>query len=206
MWAFESSPARRRQPGTARQTGVAAVEFALVAILFFMLLFFTIDLSRAIYMWNTLREVSRRAATAAANTDVADQAAKDLLRQNAVFRTTPGPLAWGAPVTDQHIRIDYFSLARDANGAQTLQAIPTANLPACPARNRLNCETDQNAGNCVRFVRVRLCATGTDESSCDPIPYRSLTSLYSFSVNLPTATMVVKAETLGYQPGMALCP
>lgn len=195
--------ALRRLP---RQAGVAAVEFALVAIMFFSLLFFMIDLARAIYMWNTLLEVGRRAAIAAANTDVADETAKDAIRQNAIFRTSAGTLSWGAPVTDQNVRIDYFSLSRSSDGTETLQSIPTALLPACPARNRINCSANPNGDNCVRFVRVRICATGTDEGICNPVPYQSLTSLYSFSFGLPTATTLARAQTLGYQPGMASCP
>lgn len=199
MWR----PPLRRIP---RQAGVAAVEFALVSLLFFTLLFFMIDLARAIYMWNTLLVVSRRAAIAAANTDAADEAAKDMARQNAIFRTSAGTLSWGAPVTDQNVRIDYFSLARSSDGTETLQVIPTALLPACPTRNRINCRADPNGANCVRFVRVRICSTGGDEGTCDPVPYQSLTALYSFSFGLPAATTVVRAQTLGYQPGMASCP
>ncbi|MBA5606932.1 pilus assembly protein [Duganella sp. FT3S] len=189
-----------------RQAGVAAVEFALVSLLFFTLLFFMIDLARAIYMWNTLLEVSRRAAIAAANTDVADEAGKNLARQNALFRTSAGTLSWGAPVTDQNVRIDYFSLARSSDGTETLQAIPTALLPACPTRNRINCSADPNGANCVRFVRARICSTGSDAGTCDPLPYQSLTALYSFSFSLPASTTIVRAQTLGYQPGMASCP
>ena len=46
----------------SRQRGVAAVEFALVVIIFLTLLFGIIELARSMYVFNTLKEVTRRAA------------------------------------------------------------------------------------------------------------------------------------------------
>lgn len=49
----------------SRQRGAAAVEFALVATWFFLLLLGILELGRILYVWNTVQEVTRRAARSA---------------------------------------------------------------------------------------------------------------------------------------------
>jgi hypothetical protein len=49
-----------------RQKGLYIVEFALVAGLFFVLLFGAIEFARALFVWNTLTEATRRGARLAA--------------------------------------------------------------------------------------------------------------------------------------------
>jgi len=56
------------------QTGAAAVEFAFVAIIFFTLFFGVVEIARAMYISNTLQEVTRRAAELATNTDFTREA------------------------------------------------------------------------------------------------------------------------------------
>jgi hypothetical protein len=198
-----------RIPGIplARQAGAAAVEFALVVLAFLLFVFCVIEVARALYLWNTLQEVTRRAASAAASTDFSDVAAINSVRQQAVFRTSPGKLSVGDPVTDAHVRIDYMSLARASDGKLTLTEIPNGTLPSCPARNQVVCTADSNAANCIRFVRVRICAPGGDASACDPVQYVPMLPLVTVSsLPLPPSTTIVRAETLGYQPGESLCP
>ncbi len=45
-----------------QQKGLYIVEFALVAALFFVLLFAVIEFARALFVWNTLTEATRRGA------------------------------------------------------------------------------------------------------------------------------------------------
>lgn len=190
----------------ASQKGAFAVEFALVVILFFTLLFGVIELARLIYLWNTLQEVTRNAARSAAYTDFRDAAAKDLIRQHAIFRTSGGKLVLGDPVTDGHVRIDYMTLGRSADGTLTMTPIADVSLPACPTRNRVICTADPSNPSCIRFVRVRICKPGGG-SNCDPVPYAPLVPLIRFpSLMLPTSTTIVQAETLGYRAGQPLCP
>lgn len=181
-----------------------AVEFALLSVLIFTVLFGIIEVARVLYMWNTLQEVTRRAARSAAMTDPADTAALNALRQNAIFRSSAGTLALGAPVTDAYIRIDYLALNRAADASLTALPLTGSSLPGCPARNRVNCMTDPFGANCIRMVRVRLCVP--EGVSCDPIPYQPLLPWTIQGFNLPSALSVVKAESLGYQPGAAICP
>ena len=178
----------------------------MVTLVLFTLLFGVLEVARAMYLWNTLQEVTRRAASAAAATDFSNVSAMDLVRQQAVFRSSAGPLLLGNPITDAHIRIEYLSLTRDSNGALAPTLISPALLPACPARNMLNCATSPYGASCIRIVRARVCATDGGAGACNAVPYAPLTMLPGLTMSLPTATTVVKAGTLGYQPGDALCP
>ena len=195
--------AAKKTPGMARQGGAFAVEFALVAIIFFTLLFTILELSRALYMWNILQEVTRRAAREASVTDFSDGNAMDKVRQNAVFRSSAGVLVLGAPVTDKHIRIDYFSIQSESNNQMKKVLIPTSALPGCPTRNLITCTARSGDPSCIRLVRVRICKPGSED--CSPVPYESLFPMIKFPVNLPKAETIVQAESMGYVPGMPLC-
>jgi hypothetical protein len=190
-----------------RQNGSFAVEFSLVIIVFLTLIFCVIEIARVMYMWNTLQEVTRRAASAAARTDFSDVSAMNSVRNQAVFRATSGLLPAGDPVTDAYVRIDYMSLARASDGRMTLTPIPNGTLPSCPARNQVACAADPNAASCIRFVRVRICAPGSDATTCDPVPYAPIMPIVNVaSLTLPLSTTIARAETLGYTPGQSLCP
>ena len=195
---------RRAGPAPrARQAGVYAVEFAIVAFIFFVMVFTILEVSRALYMWNTLQEVTRRAARAASVTDFTDATAMDKLRYAAVFRNAAGGLAMGKPIGDKHVRIDYLSMQHVSNSSSSTTAIPAASLPGCPARNRLVCTKDSGDPSCIRLVRVRICQPGGAE--CTPIPYQTLFPLVSLPMTFPVATSIVRAESLGYVPGMPMC-
>ena len=53
-----------RRPGVT-QAGTTAVEFAVLSILFFTIIFGIIEVTRLLFVYNTLQEVTRRAAVAA---------------------------------------------------------------------------------------------------------------------------------------------
>ena len=204
-------PPRPLRPNAAAQSGAFIVEFALLATFFFTVLFGVIELARVIYLFNTLQEVTRRAAHAASGTSFEKgDPAIDLVRKNAIFQDGEGELFFGGPVTYRHIRIDYLALKRAADNSLTLVEIPTDNLPTCPARNVFNCTMDQNnttgKASCIRFVRVRVCDPGK-VNDCIAVNYAPLMPLIpSLSLTLPISTTIVKAETLGYTPGQAVCP
>ncbi|CDG85698.1 TadE family protein [Janthinobacterium agaricidamnosum] len=193
-----------------RQGGVAAVEFALVALVFFLFLFAMMEVARAVYLWNTVQEITRRAARAAAVANFADAGAMQRLRQQAVFRDSPGRLVMGGAITDSYVRIDYLSLPGGA-----AQPVPLGALPGCPARNLVNCINDPNGASCIRFVRASLClpdgpgGPNGAAGACRPVPYQPIVPmvgmLFPAGVSLPTGATVAVAESLGYRPGMALC-
>lgn len=60
--------------------GVAAVEFALVSSVFFMLLFSVVELARLMYLWNAAAEATRLGARTAAVCDLGASAVKARVR------------------------------------------------------------------------------------------------------------------------------
>ena len=200
MWETDHHKAPLRRARRFAQTGSVAIEFSLIAIVFFTFLFGIMELARFMYMYNTLAEVTRSAAKAATNINFNDTTALERVRQQAIFRSTPGELVVGKPITDQNIRIDYMFLERQGNG--TLLMKP-ASLPACPARNRHNCLENPYSSSCIRLVRVRVCRESS--GNCDRVPYEPVFPLVPLGVSLPNSTTIVSAETLGYSAGDPLC-
>lgn len=189
--------------GGRASAGAVTAEFAIVVTVFLMLVCGVIELARIIYMLNTLQVVTQRAATAAANADFSDPAAMNAVRQQAIFRGSAGTLAIGAPVTDQHVRIDYLSLS--ASGGTAMAEIPAASLPSCPANNRVACLQDPYGGSCMRLVRARICDPAV-AGQCNSVVYQPLFSFVGMSFNLPIASAIATVETLGAPPGTAPCP
>lgn len=181
-----------------RQRGVAAIEFAIVAIVFFTLFFGIVELARALYICNTLQEVTRRAAALAVNTDFTNGAAMKLVREQAVFRTAPGVLMFADPVTDQHVKIDYLQIPSGA----TVPVPMSGALPASPQENRANCTGNPYAANCIALVRVRICAPGGAGDACEPVAYQPMVSIVPMAFALPPSTTIAKIESLGMAPGM----
>ena len=179
-----------------RQTGVAAVEFALVAIIFFTVIFGTLELARWEFLMNTLQEVTRRAAAAAANADFSDTALEKV-QAGAVFRNSLGPLALGEPVTAENVTIDYLSVSNTDWDLKHVSA-----RPACPARSQLNCMTNPHADNCIRFVRARVCESMDAAGNCTPLSYKMVFPFLNLSgVKLPTSETIVPVGSLGATAG-----
>jgi hypothetical protein len=190
--------------GWRKQRGVAAVEFSLVAMAFFIVFFGVVELARAMYVCNTLQEVTRRAALLAANTDFTNATAMQQVRERAIFRDTPGTLVFADPVADGHVKIDYMWIQKNGT-SMTMQPIPSGSLPASPTANFVNCLNDPYSQSCIRLVRVRVCQSD-DGGTCTPITYRTLVSLIPLPFDLPAATTIVNAETLGMPAGVPADP
>ena len=194
---FFSRPRRRR---LVRQGGSAAVEFALVAMVFISLIFGSIELARLMYLYNTLQEVTRRAAQEAANTDPTDLDELDRIRMSAVFRTTAGSLAFSGGVTDGAVRVEYMSIQRNPLDGSFTRAVISNASTISGAQNRTNCVVNPYGTNCIRLVQVRVCQTD-NTTECDPIEFQAVIPLLNLSLPLPRATTIVKAESLGLMPG-----
>jgi len=186
--------------GRPRQQGLAAVEFAIVAIIFFTLFFGVVEMARMMYICNTLQEVTRRAAELAVNADFSDGAALQNIREAAVFRSSRGELMFAQPISDAHVKIDFLAITRD--GA-ALALTPVQSLPESPEQNQQICMMDANDPRCIRIVRVRICQPG-DGSTCEAVPYQPLVSLIPIPVLLhfPVSTTTSVAETLGRSAGL----
>jgi hypothetical protein len=179
------------------ESGAAAVEFALVAIMFFLIVFGIIEFSRAMYMFNTFSEVTRRAARSAANISFTDQDALDLARKRAVLDEAKGLLPLGSPVTYKNVRIEYLYLPKNAI---SLQIISTGNMPDSVVTNRANCMSDPNGQNCIRAVQARICQETSNTGNCTAVTFQSIISLFTLPLKLPHSLTIVSAETLGYKP------
>ena len=105
---MKNSPVAKGQP-TVLQRGVAAVEFALVAIPFFLLLFGAMELGRLLYLWNTAQEITRHAARQAVVTNFKDDAAMAAIRHSAVFRVNAGTLPAAPEISDANVVIRYLN-------------------------------------------------------------------------------------------------
>lgn len=196
-------------PRRQRQGGVFAVEFAMLALLFFFFVFAMLELARAVYVWHMVHEITRRAARDAAVTDFSNAAALQAVRTRAVLRATPGTLPLGGGISDAHVRIDYLS---QAAGGAALAALPVTAMPGCPQRNRINCLNDPHGASCIRFVRAHLCLPGAG-ARCDSVPYRPMLPLLGVmfpsgagAVRLPSGATMAVAESLGYPDNPDFCP
>jgi hypothetical protein len=192
-----SHPANIR--GRRSQLGVAAVEFALGALLFFTFVFGVIELARALYMWSAMIEVTRRAARGAADADFSDAGVLDVVRSKAMLSEIPGGLPLRGNISEHNLSIDYL------NG--NMERVDP--IPACPEENIINCNTDPDGASCIRFVRVRLCAEsgGATCTRVDYVPIISANFFPGAPLKYPTFATVTPAATLGHQPGVAgHCP
>jgi hypothetical protein len=68
-----------KTPPLARQRGAAAVEFALVSLVFFTMLFGAFEMGRLMFYWNTAAEVTRLGARMAVVCDP-NTASRDAIR------------------------------------------------------------------------------------------------------------------------------
>lgn len=191
-----AKPLRQR----TRQAGLAAVEFGIVMFVFLSLLFGVLEITRAMYLFNTLQEVTRHAASLAVNSDFSDPGAMNTVRQNALFRNTSGMLALGDPVSDAHVQIEYLWIPRTGTSL-SMEVISPGMMPSNPARNKVNCAADLNSNNCIRLVRVRVCVPN-GAGQCDRIPYKLLFPMVELPLTLPAATTIRPAQTLGFTDGM----
>jgi len=178
------------------QRGGAAVEFALLVVIFLTLVFGILEIARLIYMLNALQEVTRRAGMLAANSNF-DASTLNTIRSAALFSDGKGNLMFGAPVTADHLKIDYLSISGDPkSGVVTPQ--PISSLPASPAQNYANCLANPYDSGCIRLVRVRVCQPGGDD--CTPVPYEMQFPFIDLSaLKLPRSETIVPANTLGYR-------
>ena len=200
--------ARRR-----RQGGVFAVEFAMLAMLFFIFLFALLEVARAVYLWNLVPEITRRAARAAAVTDFSNASAVQSVREQAVLRFGAGPAGrWAAPSATPMCASIICRKSSGGGGAggaagerdAGLSATQPHQLPGRSARRQLHPLRARAA------VPARRGNTG---GSCERVPYRPILPMLEMlfpsgaqAVRLPSGVTLAVAESLGYQDNPAFCP
>jgi hypothetical protein len=173
------------------QRGAAIVEFALVALIFFALVLGTMEFGRLLYLWNTVQEVTRRAAREAVVRDFNTQISA--IQREAIFR--PGSsgavfLPAGLEISNTQIQINYL------NGTFS-QASP---MPLDPADNFSACNDVTRASSCIRFVEACVATNGTCTGS---LTYAPMVGLFSFlAISIPVSSVVMPAESLGFSVGL----
>lgn len=195
MWVPNLPKGAPRSP-KIYQRGTTAVEFALLAGLFFTFVFGILELARMMFVYNTLQEVTRRAAAAAANVYPMDTSAIAALKQDAVFRKSPGELVLAPPVTDQHIRLSYLTY--------DLSVITESSWPSDAAKNRQICTGNPHAANCIRFVQAQVCDPAKT-GNCSPVTSKMVFPLIGWDLPLHKATTITPVGLLGYVPGTPPC-
>lgn len=155
-----------------QQRGVAAVEFAIVAMLLFTLLFGIIEFGRLFYVFNSVQEVTRRAAREAVVRWTNQQST---IKNLALFGASNLPA--GAEITAGSISIDYLNQSGGTSDP----------LPDTPGENITECLNGTNS--CIAYVRVSI--TG--------VTYTPMVSLFPyFNVPIPASTVTMPAESMGY--------
>lgn len=95
-----------RKAGTYQQRGVAAVEFAIVATVLFIVLFGILEFGRLFYVFNSVQEVTRRAAREAV---VRWHTQQSEVKSLALFGA--GSLPAGVMINNNTINIEYLNRA-----------------------------------------------------------------------------------------------
>lgn len=183
-----------------KQRGAAAVEFGIIAILFFTLLFGIIEMGRLFYVWNTVQEVTRRAAREAVVTDLLTASTKvanlAAVQQHAVFG---GSTLVAAPeVSPASVQITYLDLNRNVIADNDLPDSPTENAQACADQAVPPADTV-----CIGFVQVSLSQQSCQGNTCTYLPliYQPMSGLFSyFALSIPASTVTMPAESMGYVP------
>ena len=157
------------------QRGVATVEFALICMLFFTLMFGALEFARLLFVYNSLQEVTRRAAREMTVRWISDEATVKTL---ALFGAASLPA--GAEITASSIKIEY--LAADGSTVTVFPSDPGDNLSACGDAAR--------TASCIYSVRV----------SINAVNYIPMLSLFSFlNLTLPSSSVTMHAESMGFE-------
>jgi hypothetical protein len=187
---------------TARpQRGAATVEFALIAIVFFMVLLGIMEFGRIMYIWNTAQEVTRRAAREAVVRDFSAAETGAIKRESIFQAGTSGTvnLPAGAEVTNATVRLVYLTV--DAGGNTV--AITAGNMPLDPADNISACNDVLRVTiSCIKFVQACIAA---DDTCANSILYQPMVLLLAnlginLAINIPASSVVMPAESLGFVP------
>jgi hypothetical protein len=163
-----------------KQRGAAAVEFAIVALILFILLFGILEFGRMFYVFNTVQEVTRHTAREAVVSQV-NNSNTSPAKIKALFNRTVMPA--GGEITVGNIDIKYL---RTANLADEIQS---SRLPPTGADNITACLDPTGAYDCIAFVHVSI--TNAE--------YAPMVSLFPYlRVPIPASTVTMPAESMGY--------
>lgn len=175
----------------ARQRGAAAVEFALIALIFFVLLFGIMEFGRGLFVWNSVQEVTRYVAREAV-VCWRDQWS-GMIEARGVMGMPSLPAVPESEFATTNITIEALRRA---------DMVVMGHDPDSVSDNLFNCgnsdfDKDGNSTpqNCIGFVRVTVA-----NAYFKPLMTGALLgfTLPASGIQLPPSTVVMPAESLGY--------
>lgn len=180
---------------SGRQYGAAAVEFAIVASLLFILLFGILEFGRMFYVLNSVQEVTRHAAREAVVRWV-DNSSTAPAKTIALFGRSAIPA--GAEITVNNIDIKYL----DADRVE----IASSNLPPSAGDNITACLDPSGSYDCIAYVSVSI----INATYAPVVGFFSSIELTAFPfsvadpfridlrIPIPASTVIMPAESMGY--------
>lgn len=171
------------------QHGAAAVEFAIIAMVFFTLLLAIIEFGRFMFVWNTAQEVTRCAARHAVVVWKDNWEGTPDIRQQCLFGQANLPA--GNEIGIGNVRL------------RALNSALTEADPADVNTSISNCVNDQTDPECIRYVEASLWCDGGDNcnTTTHRVKYMPMIGLFPFlNIDIPASTVVMPAESMGYHP------
>lgn len=148
-----------------KQSGLHTVEFAIVGAMFFVLLFASIEFGRLMFVWNTLDEMSRRAARVAVVCPIEHSSIRRVAMFDEPGTSGESPILKG--LMESNISIDYLT--------------STGGVMADPAGNYLD----------IAFIRSEV--SGFQHQLIIPFFFRTI-ELPPFVTVLPRESLGVSPE------------
>ena len=175
----------------SRQRGATAVEFGIIAVVFFTIFFGIIEFGRFFYLYNTVQEVTRCAARAAAVTWKGnnDDWSGTTIRQQCLFGADELVAGW--EIHGVNVRLRALNLAGGVAD------------PDSKEENISSCTVDPAGDDCIRFVEASIVVEDSCDDNgenCQPIRYQPMFGLMIpvSGVGIPNSTVRMPAESLGY--------
>lgn len=169
-----------------RQRGASAVEFGIIATLFFTLFFGIIEFGRFFYLYNTVQEVTRCAARLGV-VNWRDQWGN--IQQQCLFGHDTLVAGW--EIGSTNIRLRHLNACGDADEV-TPGSAPN-NIVACAGGT-----PEIPASSCIHFVEASVQACDQNGNNCQRVRYRPMFGLVPLRVDIPNSTVCMPAESLGY--------
>ncbi len=173
-----------------RQRGAAAVEFGIIAILFFTLFFGILEFGRFFYLYNTVQEITRCAAREAVVKWKDDWGS---IPQQCLFGHDELVAGWEIHGANVRLRALNLTGCLNPTGTEADEAGPHSK-----GENTSNCTNDPADPNCIRCVEASVRACEDDDEDCQPIRYQPMFGLIPLRVDIPYSTVRMPAESLGY--------
>lgn len=164
------------------------MEFSIIAILFFTLLFGIIEFGRFFYLYNTVQEVTRCAARAAA---VNWSTQWDSIRQQCLFGQNELVAGWEIGTTN--IQLRHLNVCDDPSTPADDAVVAN---PGSAADNIAECSN--NTSKCIRFVEASVWCSSGQNCVANKVIYKPMFGLIPLRVGIPNSTVCMPAESLGY--------